>query len=82
MEYYSIKWHTSLLKNGVPLLEMNLLSTLKRHIIFSLKKLATKLPVAFFMAIASTHLKNSLMVTKIQIHPSEGGFIGPMKSSP
>ena len=51
-------------------------------IIFSLRKLATKLLVAFFMAIASTHFVNSLVATSIQAHPLEGGFIGPMKSSP
>ena len=82
MEYHSVKWHTSLFRNGVPLLEIILLGTPKRHIIFSLKKLATKLHVTFFIVTASTHLVNSSMATSIHVHPSEEGFIGPIKSNP
>ena len=82
MEYHFVKWRTSLFKNGVLLFEMNLLGTPKRHIIFSLKKLATKLHVAFFMAIASTHFVNSSVATNIQAHPSERGFIGSINSNP
>ena len=63
MEYHSVKWHTSLFRNGVPLLEIILLGTPKRHIIFSLKKLATELLVAFLIATASTHLVNSSVST-------------------
>ena len=66
----------------MPLSEMNLLGTTKRHIIFSLTKLATKLPIAFVMATASTHFANSLVATNIQAHPLEGRFIGPMKFIP
>ena len=82
MEYHSVKQRTSLLRNGVPLLEIILLGTAKQHNIFSLKKLATELPIAFFIATASTHLVNSSMATSIHVHPSEEGFIGPIKSSP
>jgi len=81
MEYHSVKRCTSLFRNGVPLSEINLLGTPKQHIIFSLRKLATKLPVTFFMATTATHLVNSLVATNIQTHPSEGGFMGPMKSN-
>ena len=70
----------------MPLSEIILLDTPKWHIIFSLKKLATELPIAFFIATASTHLVNSLVATSIHVHPSEGGgeggFIGPLKSRP
>ena len=59
-----------------------LLCTPKRNIIFFVKKLATELPIAFLMAITSTHLVNSLVATNIHVHHSEGGFIGPMKFSP
>ena len=82
MEYHFVKWRTSLFRNGVLLSEMNLLGTPKRPIIFSLGKLATKLHVAFFMPIVSTHFVNSSVATNIQAHPSEGGFIGSMNSSP
>ena len=81
MEYHYVKRHTSLFSNGVPLLEMNLLSTPKWHIIFSIRKLATGLLVAFFMATASTHFVNSSVATNIQAHPSEGGFIGSINSN-
>ena len=66
----------------MPLLEIILLGTPKRHIIFSLKKLATELLVAFLIATASTHLVNSSVSTNIHVHPLEGGFIGSTKSSP
>ena len=46
-----------------------------------LKRLATELLIAFFMATASSYLVNSSMATKIQMHSLEGGFMGPMKSS-
>ena len=59
---------------------MNLFGTLKQQVIFSLIKLAIELLVAFFMAMASTQLVNSLVTTNIQMHPSEWRFIGPMKS--
>ena len=57
----------------MPLSEIILLDTPKRHIIFSFKKLAIELPVAFFIATASTHLVNSLVATNIHVHPSERG---------
>ena len=82
MEYHSVKRRTSLFRNGVPLSEIILLGTLKQHILFSLKKLATQVHVAIFRATASTHLVNSSVSTSIHVHPSEGGFIGPIKSSP
>ena len=82
MEYHYVKRHTSLFSNGVPLLEMNLLSTPKWHIIFSIRKLAIGLLVAFFMATASTHFVNSSVATSIHVYPSKGRFIGPMKSNP
>ena len=73
MEYHYVKRHTSLFKNGVPLSKIILLGSLKQHIIFSLKKLAMELPVAFFIATTSTHLVNSSVATSIHVHPLEGG---------
>ena len=74
MEYHSVKRHTSLFKNGVPLSEIILLGTPKQHNIFSLKKLATELHLAFFITTTSTHLVNSSVATSIYVHPLEGGL--------
>ena len=82
MEYRFVKRCTSLFRNGVPLSEIILLGTPKRHIIFSLKKLTIELIVAFFRVTTSTHLVNSLVATNIHVHPSEEGFVGPIKSYP
>ena len=79
MEYHSVKRHTSLFRNGVSLSKIILLGTPKLHTIFSLKKLVTELPVAFFIATASTYLVNCSVATNIHAHLSEGGFIGPME---
>ena len=81
MEHHSVKQRTSLFRNGVPLSKIILLGTLKQHIIFSRKKLAIELHVAFFKATASTHFVNSSVATSIHVHPSEGGFISPIKSN-
>ena len=72
----------SLFTNGVPLSLISLLEIPNRVIMCSQMKFETPALVAFFKGMASTHFVKCSEATRIHIWPSEGGFMGPIRSSP
>ena len=72
----------SLFINRVPLSLISLLGIPNRVMMYSRMKFATVALVAFFKGMASTHFVKYSVAAKIHIWPLEGGFMGPIRSTP
>ena len=68
--------------NRVPLSLISLLGIPNLVMLCSQMKFAIAAPVIFFKGIASTHFVKYSVAARIHIWPLEGGFIGPIRSSP
>lgn len=82
MWYASVKSLICLFINGVPLSLISLLGIPKCVMICSWMKFAMIAPVAFFKRMASAYFVKYSVAAKIHIWPLEGGFMGPIRSSP
>ena len=72
----------SLFMNRVPLSLISLLGIPNLVMMCSQMKFVIAAPATFFKGIASTHFVKYLVAARIHIWPLEGGFIGPIRSSP